>query len=391
MKNHSPIYDALWIWLSQGSEWAHKTHLTNCISMLIALIKVGGVNLTQWIPYLPCRGKYAQSQQRRLQRWLHNSRINVHRLYQPLIESALSEWKEERMYLSLDTSLFWEDYCLVRLAVVHRGRAIPVVWRVMKHESATVAFDDYWEMLTSAANRLPSGVKMVLLADRGFMHRDLMKALKQEWGWHYRIRLKKDCWIWAGKGCSQLKDYHFQPGQALCLQNVRLYKEQPSEPVNIIIGRNNANGEFWAIVSDEETTLQTYAEYGLRFDIEESFLDDQSNGWNVQRSQIRSVCALSRLFFLLAVATLYLTAQGVEVVTSGKRRWVDPHWFRGNSYFRIGWQWVKSAMVRGLQLIHYVVFTGNVDPHPAKASRRQHQQRRDRFQFQVQSFNYASA
>ncbi len=30
-------------------------------------------------------------------------------------------------------------------------------------------------------------------------------------------------------------------------------------------------------------------EYGFRFDIEENFLDDQSNGWNVQKSQIRSV------------------------------------------------------------------------------------------------------
>ena len=85
-------------------------------------------------------------------------------------------------------------------------------------------------------------------------------------------------------------------------------------------------------------------EYGWRFDIEETFLDDQSNGWHVQRSEIRSVCALSRLWFILAVATLYLTAQRVEVVASGKRRWVDPHWFRGNSYFRIGWEWGKTAL-----------------------------------------------
>jgi hypothetical protein len=125
--------------------------------------------------------------------------------------------------------------------------------------------------------------------------------------------------------------------------------------------------------------------------IEENFLDDQSNGWNVQRSQIRSVCALFRLFFLLAVATLYVTAQGVEVVSSGQRRKVDPHWFRGNSYFRIGWQWVKAAAVRGWQLIHDVILTSHVDPHPAKASRPQHQKRRDRLQFQVQSFSYTPA
>jgi hypothetical protein len=49
---------------------------------------------------------------------------------------------------------------------------------------------------------------------------------------------------------------------------------------------NNINGELWAIVSDEKTTLQTFAEYGLRFDLEENFLDDQSAGWNVQNSII---------------------------------------------------------------------------------------------------------
>jgi hypothetical protein len=58
---------------------------------------------------------------------------------------------------------------------------------------------------------------------------------------------------------------------------------------------------------------------------------------------IRDVSALSRLWFILAVATLYVSAQGVSVVDSGKRRWVDTHWFRANSYFRIAWDWVKAA------------------------------------------------
>ncbi len=47
------------------------------------------------------------------------------------------------------------------------------------------------------------------------------------------------------------------------------------------------------------------------------FAGDQSNGWNLQKSEIRSVCALSRLFFILAVATLYVTAQGTQVVAKG--------------------------------------------------------------------------
>ena len=135
--------------------------------------------------------------------------------------------------------------------------------------------------------------------------------------------------------------------------------------------------------------LQTFAEYGLRFDIEENFLDDQSKGWNVQCSMIRDVCALSGLWFILAVATLYVSAQGVEVVNNGKRRWVDTHWFRGNSYFRIGWDWVKAALLNGWKLINSVVFTHNQDPEPVMASRKQYEQQLYQLEFKVQTYSYA--
>ena len=109
----------------------------------------------------------------------------------------------------------------------------------------------------------------------------------------------------------------------MCLHNVRLHKGERSGLIHVVVGRNNVNGEFWAIASDAPTTLQTFQEYGLRFDIEENFLDDQFNGWNIQRSEIRSLVALSRLWFILAVATLDVTAQGAAVVSSGRRRWID--------------------------------------------------------------------
>ena len=154
------------------------------------------------------------------------------------------------------------------------------------------------------------------------------------------------------------------------------------------MGRNNVNREFWAIVSDEKTTLQTFCEYGLRFDIEANFLDDQSNGWNIQKSEIRSVCALSRLWFILALATLYVTAQGSQVIETGKRRWVDTHWFRGNSYFRIGWEWVKSSLINRWELIRSVKFNGNNDPDPSMPSRKQHEKRLYRLEFKLQTFVY---
>jgi hypothetical protein len=94
---------------------------------VVAVIHTGSVNLPKWVAYVPCSGKFAQSIQRRIQRWLYNPRINIHRLYKPLIQTALADWKDKDIFLALDTSLFWDEFCLVRLCVVSRGRALPVV------------------------------------------------------------------------------------------------------------------------------------------------------------------------------------------------------------------------------------------------------------------------
>ena len=116
-------------------------------------------------------------------------------------------------------------------------------------------------------------------------------------------------------------------------------------------------------------------------------MDDKSSGFQLESSLIRSAQALTRLCLVLAVATLYLVAQGTEVVARGKRRWVDPHWFRGNSYLRIGWQWVKAALYKkGLKLITHLHLSGKPDPEPSRASNKQFHKRQQR-QIQAISSN----
>jgi hypothetical protein len=56
----------------------------------------------------------------------------------------------------------------------------------------------------------------------------------------------------------------------------------------VIFAREATSGELWLIVSSEPVSLQTCQEYGLRFDIEENFLDDKSNGFNWEKSGLRA-------------------------------------------------------------------------------------------------------
>lgn len=134
------------------------------------------------------------------------------------------------------------------------------------------------------------------------------------------------------------------------------------------------------MISDEPTEIETLQEYGLRFDIEENFLDDTSNGFHLESSLIRSAKALERLCFVLAMTTLYLVSVGTDVVKRGKRRVVDPQWFRGASYFKIGWTWVGYALSRFYELISSVSLSSEPDPEPAMASTKQAQKRLQRFE-----------
>lgn len=223
------------------------------------------------------------------------------------------------------------------------------------------------------------------------MDHQLLRHLRGELNWHYRIRVRSNTWVYRGaQGWMQLNQVHLGVGQARMLHPVNLHKRQSLAGVHLALAREPQTGQLWQVVSSEPTTLQTLREYALRFDIEESFLDDKSNGFEWENSGLRCAVALSRLCLVMAVATLFLTLQGTAVVSAKQRRWVDPHWFRGMSYFKIGWNWVKTALTRGWDLFALRSLTSNHDPDPVKASNPQFERQRYRLEFQVHLLDYAA-
>ncbi len=173
-----------------------------------------------------------------------------------------------------------------------------------------------------------------------------------------------------------------------CSPGVTLTKTNPLAALNLALGRDPLSGQIWLVATDQPASLQSFREYAQRFQIEEELLDEKSNGFQLERSEIRSAPALSRLCFVLALATLLLTVQGQQVVAAGKRRWVDAHWQRGNSYFRIGWNWFKGCLHQGWHLFSTISLGGYTDPEPVVASKQAQQQ----FQreFTVRAYRFAS-
>ncbi|ABW35151.1 transposase IS4 family protein (plasmid) [Deinococcus geothermalis DSM 11300] len=330
--------------------------------------------LPAWLPHIHSRATFAQSTERRLRRWLENPAIDPTAIYGPLVTRALRDWGGHTLILALDTSRLFEKFCLIRVSVLFRGRAVPLVSRVLEHPSAQVSTAQLLPVLAEVKGLLDflGQPEVRLLADRGFCDTQLMAWLRV-CGWHFRIRIKSSLILAApdGQRLCKVGEVRLAPRETRYFHNVTL-TGQHFGPVHVALGRPMDGPELWQVVSDEPTSIETFAEYGERFQIEEGFLDEKSGLFGLEDSRLRDAASLERLILVLTVATLLLVSEGVQIVHCGDRRVVDPHWQRALSYLKIGLRAVQYALSRGQAVFTRLTLYGGVDPEPLSRRKRPH-------------------
>jgi hypothetical protein len=350
MSKSTPLYDRLLSLLSQYSNYQDFRHLKALAWMINALICSSKINLSEWESYVISRATQAQSIERRWQRFIHNSRIKFKSIYIPLVMAAISDWSGQRVYLALDTTVLWNQFCMIHISVVCGGRAVPFLWKVMEHKSSTVGFKEYKPMLKLANYLLSQYSDVMLLADRGFANHELMSWLENS-NWHYCLRLPCDVILHgARKHPIELKYLYPPKSEAILYHHVGLWLDGKHR-CNLVLANVKGVKEPWAVITDEEPSLQTLWQYGLRFRVEELFLDSKSGVFQLESSKIREAKALERLYLVIALALLFATCQGMAVQLKGLRTQVDPHWKRGISYLKIGLRWLNGVFHKGRDLL----------------------------------------
>lgn len=372
MTNHNTLFYNIMKFIRDTHDGFHDLRvLVTFVWAIVGVIKSKKPHFSHWLAYRSGEAQ-AASKEKQFSRWLHNEKIRPMHIYQPLVNKILADWCAETAYLALDTSQLWKQFAVVRLALVYCGRAIPLGWVVCASGSATIAVARYQRMLAQVAAQIPTTTKVVLLADRGFGHIDLMQVATQL-GWHFRIRLKSDTWIYLPNSQRQQIRCLMPPvSKGRCYAHVWVTAQRYG-PLHLALAQvmTPHGTEKWAIISDEPTGRHTFDEYSLRFDIEENFLDDKSAGFNLEDSLLRDLMAISRLCLILATATIYLVSTGSAVVTCGLRPVVDTHWRRGLSYLQIGWRWCQYAIANRKWLLSFLWLPPEPDPEPAIASWKQ--------------------
>lgn len=329
------LYRQLQAQLSQWIGPKDQRHLHGFCENVAAILQAQSACLSHGLPYLSHRECQAGRHMERLSYFVHHAHINTETFYVPLLKQFLSAWESMAMLLTLDTSVLWDQYCLIEVCLVWGGRSVVLAQQVLAHGSATVGFEDYSAVLETAQQRLPQGAQVTLLADRGFEHGALMRW-RQPQQWRWVIRAKADLNVTLAMGrTAAVADLLPRPGEAYLFRAVTLLQD-----INCHLATAHLSfaGEAWAVLANVPPTLATFELYGQRFGgIEPPFKDDKSAAFDLICSHWRGAAALGCLLMLLATATLIAIAIAVvAVIEQGRRTALDWHSQRGLSCLQGG-------------------------------------------------------
>ena len=212
---------------------------------------------------------------------------------------------------------------ILTLGVVHNGIAFPLVWKMLNKKGNSNTHERI-DLMEEFYELFPFVKVRCLTSDREFVGGDwlsyLLLAPGKKAKTPFRARIRDSELL--GDGHRQLNVRtvfaHLQVGQTQVLKKRRRLWGRWV----YVAACRMSDGKLLVVATDQapETAI---ADYALRWSIEETFLDDKSNGFELERSRLRDEKKLERLCFVLVIATLFLSAQGVAVVESRQRYRVD--------------------------------------------------------------------
>ena len=287
------------------------------------------------------RGGNKKHAAKQIDRLLSNKGISVWDLSEPWVKYVLADHKE--IMVALDwTSFFDDEQSMLSLNIVTgKGIATPLLWKSvdkkqLKHNRAR--YED--QLLSRLKTVLPAGVKITLLADRGFADQKFFRFLDEELRFKYIIRIKSNTTIIHNDIKNKASNWLKPDGRSLGLKKALItLTEYPIK--QFVAVKDKGMKAAWFLVSNTDLkTSEIIKCYSKRWKIEPFFRDlkDGRFGMGLEKTHIKSCERRDRLMLVLALSYLLLVVLGQagEQIGFDKKLKVNTVKSRTHSLFRQG-------------------------------------------------------
>jgi hypothetical protein len=255
---------------------------------------------------------------KRCWRFTANERVEISDAMGGVIRQLLrpKRWRKKPLVVACDWTEVRRFHTLM-LAGVIRGRAVPLLWASYPEWELAKSQNNLEEgLLRLFKSLLPPGVRVIVLADRGF-GRTEMARFCQQLGFHYVIRIKPDVWVRCPGFTGKLRDYPVKKGICRLLRCTH-FRKTKSVAQQVVVrwkkGLPKKRDECWFLMSDLSASAWRLSElYAKRMTVEEFFRDGKSrrNGFALRNTQIQHADRFDRLLLILALVYLLLVGLGL--------------------------------------------------------------------------------
>jgi hypothetical protein len=221
-------------------------------------------------------------------------------------------------------SLDWTKvrrFHVLMAAIVVDGRALPLCWESYADKVQGKSQNALEEaMLLQVQSALPPGVRIVVMADRGFGRASLIEVC-QRLKLDYLIRIKAKVHVKTSRWSGRLDLFPVKRGMCRGFKNAT-YRSDGVVTTNLVVrwkrSLPKAKDQPWYLATslplgNKATNVAISEWYKLRFDIEELFRDAKNEhlGWSLAKTRVTRADRLDRLILIAALAYVLLVAVGL--------------------------------------------------------------------------------
>jgi hypothetical protein len=281
---------------------------------------------------------------KQVDRLLSNQGIEVWGFFTHWVPYIIGSRNE--VVVALDWTSFTNDEqdTIVLSMLTHHGRATPVLWKTVKPSTLKGHQTQYEDALVHRLREvIPEGVKVTVVADRGFAACKLFAFLNEELGFGYVIRLKDHYYVTNAKGERRKAAQGVgATGRARTLRDATVTDSNGYQAATVVCVRDKAMKDSWCLVASDRNgaarTLIGY--YAERWGIEISFrgIKDKRFGMGLFATRVSKPERRDRLLLLSAFAIALLSLLGAAGESLGYDRWLKANTAkrRTHSLFRQG-------------------------------------------------------
>ena len=279
---------------------------------------------------------------KQVDRMLSNKGIDVWALLRLWVPFVLGDRRD--IVVTLDwTEHDHDDQTTIAMNLVtSHGRATPLIWKTVVKSALKDNRNEYEDQVIRRLHEvLPRGIRVTLLADRGFGDQKLYVMLK-ELGFHYVIRFREIITVTDATGESHpAGEWVPTNGRARMIRDASVTQDRCSVPAVVCVKESGMKDSWCLATSRTDIGGKDVVNlYGKRFTTEENFRDtkDQKFGLGLSATHIGTPARRDRLLLIAALAQALLTLLGAAGEALGMDRLLKANTVkkRTHSLFRQG-------------------------------------------------------